>query len=65
MSGLAAPARGYGPDMSLGVLGLVITIVVMVAIAVFILLFEKQRAKEIESDLGRQRRSDGRDDREG
>ncbi len=34
-----------------GTLGLVVTIVVMVGIAVFILLFERKRARQIESDL--------------
>ena len=32
--------------------GVILTIVVLVAIAVAILLFEKKRAKEIEHDLG-------------
>lgn len=46
----------------------VLTVVVLVAIAVAILLFEKKRAKEIERDLGdmargaRHRRSDRRPD---
>ena len=39
--------------MGSAILGLVATIVVMVGIAVFILLFERKRAREIESDLRR------------
>lgn len=45
--------------MSPATFGLVLTIVVMVAIAVFILLFEKRRAREIESDLRRPTRGEG------
>ncbi len=33
--------------------GLIVTIIAMVGIAVFILLFERRRAREIESDLRR------------
>jgi len=33
--------------------GLIVTIVALVAIAVFILLFERRRAREIEHDLSR------------
>jgi hypothetical protein len=41
-------------------LGMVLTIVVLVAVAVFILLFERSRARQIEDDLREQRdRRDG------
>jgi len=33
------------------VLGVVLTVAVLVAVAVFILVFERRRAKEIEKDL--------------
>ena len=33
--------------------GLIVTILAMVGVAVFILLFEKRRAREIEADLRR------------
>jgi hypothetical protein len=35
-----------------GIYALVLTVVVMVGIAVFILLFERRRARQIEHDLG-------------
>jgi hypothetical protein len=35
----------------MGAFGVILTVVVMVAVAVFILLFERSRAKQIESDL--------------
>ena len=37
--------------MGSATVGLIATIVVMVGIAIFILLFERKRAREIESDL--------------
>lgn len=54
-------ATGYGPHMSTAVFGLVVTIVVMLGIAVFILLFEKRRAREIETDPQRGRQPDDAD----
>ncbi|QZY29957.1 hypothetical protein [Nocardioides coralli] len=39
--------------MNSGLFGVILTIVVMLAIAVLILLFEKRRAREIQRDLGR------------
>lgn len=44
--------------------GLVVTVVVMLAVAAFILLFERKRARQIERDLRERsgaRRTDGRD----
>jgi len=35
----------------MGLFGLIVTIVVLVAVAVFILLFERKRARQIEHDL--------------
>jgi hypothetical protein len=35
----------------MGVYGVVLTVLVLVAVAVFILLFERRRAEEIERDL--------------
>ena len=35
----------------MGAFGVVLTVVVMVGVAVFILLFERRRAKQIEHDL--------------
>jgi hypothetical protein len=37
--------------LTMGAFGVVLTVVVMLALAVFILLFERRRAKEIERDL--------------
>jgi hypothetical protein len=45
-----------------GALGVVLTVVVLVAVAVFILLFERRRAEEIEHDL-RRPRDGGSDER--
>ena len=55
----ALSGRGYDVGMSPAVWGLVLTILVMVAIAVFILLFERRRAREIEHDLKRSVRRRG------
>jgi hypothetical protein len=46
--------------MATATFGLIVTIVVMVGIAVFILLFERRRARQIETDL-HQRPQDGGD----
>jgi len=58
--GCRVGCKGVG----MNVLSLVATIVVLVGVAVFILLFERQRARGIERDLrdqGRGRREDGGD----
>jgi Na+/glutamate symporter len=48
--------------MATATFGLIVTIVVMVGIAVFILLFERRRAREIETDL--HQRPEDRGDRD-
>ena len=39
--------------MGMATYGLIVTIIAMVGVAVFILLFERRRAREIEADLRR------------
>ena len=39
--------------MGIATYGLIVTIIAMVGVAVFILLFERRRAREIEADLRR------------
>ena len=45
--------------MATATFGLIVTIAVMVGIAVFILLFERRRAREIETDLHQRPPDDG------
>jgi len=46
--------------MAVSALGVVLTVVVMLAVAVFILIFERRRAREIERDLRDSGRHRGR-----
>jgi hypothetical protein len=50
-SGTAGYRNSDAGGGNVDVLGVVLTVAVLVAVAVFILLFERQRANEIEKDL--------------
>jgi hypothetical protein len=51
--------------MDVATYGLIVTIIVMIGVAVFILLFERSRAREIEADLRRPPPSSNDDERDG
>lgn len=44
------PGPGYAHVMGSLTYGLIVTVLAMVAVAVFILLFERKRAREIQND---------------
>lgn len=48
--------------MGMATYGLIVTIIAMVGIAIFILLFERRRAREIEADLRRPPRQENEQD---
>jgi hypothetical protein len=51
--------------MGMATYGLIVTVIAMVGVAVFILLFERRRAREIEADLRRPPPSSEHDRRDG